>query len=101
MAGLEDVFKSGNLGTGLAIVVGAAVLSPIVLPVLRPVAKTLIKAGIVAFEQGRAAYAELSERTGDMVAEARHELESERERPSGHAPASGHVPASGHAPAGA
>jgi predicted metal-dependent phosphotriesterase family hydrolase len=85
MAGLEDVFKNGNLGTGLAVVVGAAVLSPIVLPLLRPVAKTMIKAGIVAFDQGRAAFAELSERAGDMVAEVRHEMETAaREHPSGH-----------------
>ena len=74
MAVLEDMFKGGNIITGLAIGVGAAVLAPAVIPVLRPLAKAVIKAGLVAYDQGRVAMAELNEKTGDIVAEARAEL---------------------------
>jgi hypothetical protein len=74
MALLEDMFKGGNIITGLAIGVGAAVVAPAVIPVLRPLAKAVIKAGLVAYDQGRVAMAELNEKTGDIVAEARAEL---------------------------
>jgi hypothetical protein len=74
MALLEDMFKGGNIITGLAIGVGAAVVAPAVVPVLRPLAKAVIKAGLVAYDQSRVALAELNERTGDIVAEARSEL---------------------------
>jgi hypothetical protein len=79
MALVEDLFKSGNIAAGLAVGVGAVVLAPIVTPVLRPLAKTVIKAGLVAYDQGRAALAELNERTGDIIAEARQELEAQAE----------------------
>jgi uncharacterized protein DUF5132 len=74
MALLEDMFKGGNIVTGLAIGVGAAVVAPAIVPALRPFAKAVIKAGLVAYDQGRVALAELNERTGDIVAEARAEL---------------------------
>lgn len=44
------------------------------IPALRPLAKSVIKAGLVAYEHGRVAVAELSEHTGDILAEARAEL---------------------------
>jgi hypothetical protein len=74
MALIEDVFKGGNIVTGLAIGVGATVIAPMITPILRPIAKTAVKAGLVAYDQGRAALSELSERTGDIVAEARQEM---------------------------
>jgi hypothetical protein len=74
MAFIEDVFKGGNLVTGLAIGVGVYVLAPAVMPVLRPLAKSIIKAGLVAYDEGRVALAELGERTEDIVAEARAEM---------------------------
>jgi Protein of unknown function (DUF5132) len=74
MALFEDMFKGGNIITGLAIGVGAAVLAPVLIPALRPFAKSLIKAGLVAYDQGRVALAELNETTGDILAEARAEL---------------------------
>lgn len=75
MALIEDIFKGGGIVTGLAIGVGAAVVAPLVTPILRPIAKTAVKAGLSAYEQGRAAFAELSEATGDLVAEARDEMQ--------------------------
>jgi hypothetical protein len=74
MALLEDMFKGSSIVTGLAIGIGAAVLAPAVVPVLRPLAKSLLKAGLIAYDQGRVALAELNERTGDILAEARSEL---------------------------
>jgi hypothetical protein len=74
MALFEDIFKGGNIVAGLAIGIGAAVLAPVVIPALRPIAKSIIKAGLIAYDQGRVALAELNEHTGDMVAEARAEM---------------------------
>jgi hypothetical protein len=74
MALFEDIFKGGNIVTGLAIGIGAAVLAPAVIPALKPIAKSIIKAGLIAYDQGRVALAELNEQTGDMMAEARAEL---------------------------
>lgn len=79
MALLEDMVK-GNVGTGLAVGIGAAVLAPVVLPalggLLRPVAKGVIKAGLMAYDKGREATASLSEMTGDLAAEARAEMQT-------------------------
>jgi hypothetical protein len=74
MALFEDMFKGGNIVTGLAVGIGAAIVAPAVVPVLRPLAKAVIKAGLVAYDQSRVVLAELNERTGDIVAEARAEL---------------------------
>ena len=77
MSLIEDVFKGGNVVTGLAVGLGVAVIAPVVLPALRPVAKTIIKAGLVAYDQGRVAFAEMAERTEDILAEARAEMDEE------------------------
>jgi hypothetical protein len=74
MSLVEDMFKGGNVMTGLAVGIGAAVVVPVLGPLLRPLAKSVIKAGIIAYDQGRAALVELNERTGDMVGEARSEM---------------------------
>jgi Na+/H+-translocating membrane pyrophosphatase len=74
---LEDIFKGGNIITGLAIGVGATILAPLVVPavstVLRPAAKAVIKGGIVAYDWGRQAVAEVGEAASDMAAEVRAE----------------------------
>ncbi|WP_414474710.1 DUF5132 domain-containing protein [Microvirga sp. M2] len=83
MALFEDMFKGGNIVTGLAVGIGAAVVAPAVIPVLRPLAKAVIKASLVAYDQGRVALAELNERTSDIVAEARAELSEANGRSEG------------------
>ena len=81
MAFFEDVFE-GNIGTGLAVGVGVAVLGPIVAPilssVLRPVAKAVIRGGMLALDVGRDAAGRLNEMSGDLVSEARTELNEAR-----------------------
>jgi hypothetical protein len=83
MAIFEDLIKGGNIVTGLAMGVGFALLAPVVKPFVRPLAKSAIKAGVAAYEQGRVAIAELSEQAGDMVAEARSEIEEEAAKGKG------------------
>jgi Protein of unknown function (DUF5132) len=74
MALLEDAFKGGGIMMALAAGVGAALVAPVVIPALRPIAKSVLKAGLIAYDQGRVALAELNEQTGDILAEARDEL---------------------------
>jgi hypothetical protein len=78
MALLEDMFK-GNAVTGIAVGVAAAVLGPTLFPTigraLRPAAKSVIKGGMMLYEQTIAGIGDL---TGDLVAEARSELEQSR-----------------------
>ncbi len=76
--GLLDNGLKGNVLTGLAIGIGAAILAPAVLPAVANVAKPLIKAaiktGIIMFEKGKETAAELSEVFEDIVAEAKSEM---------------------------
>jgi hypothetical protein len=72
----SDLLKGGNLFTAAVIGIGASVLGPVVMPAFRPIAKSLIKGGLIAFDQGRTAWAELNEKTSDMIAEAREEMET-------------------------
>jgi hypothetical protein len=78
MALIEDMFK-GNAVTGIAVGVAAAVLGPTLFPaigrMLRPAAKTVIKGGMMLYEQTVAGIGDL---TGDLVAEARIELDESR-----------------------
>jgi hypothetical protein len=75
MALIEDMFK-GNALTGVAVGAAALFLGPTILPTigraLRPVAKTVIKGGIVLYRETVAGIGEL---TTDLVAEAKSELE--------------------------
>jgi Protein of unknown function (DUF5132) len=75
MAFFEDVF-TGNPITGAIVGVGALMLAPTIVPavgrVLRPAAKAVIKGSIVLY---RETLAEVGEAAGDLIAEARAELE--------------------------
>ena len=77
MAIIEDMLE-GNLGTGLALGVGALILSPVVMPlvsgVARPLMKAMVKGGIVAYDTAREYLAEAGEFVSDIAAEARAEL---------------------------
>jgi hypothetical protein len=66
MALIDDILSGSNWVTGLAIGVGAVVVLPLVAPILRPVAKTAIKGGILAYQGA----AELFEGFRDLAAEA-------------------------------
>jgi uncharacterized membrane protein len=66
MALFDDILSGGNLVTGVALGVGAAVILPLAGPILRPLAKNVIKASILAY-QGAAG---LIEDISDLAAEA-------------------------------
>ncbi len=70
----EDLLKGGSILTGLAIGVGALILAPVVVPVLRPLAKSVIKAGMMAYDEAVVAMSELNEQAGDIFAEVRAEM---------------------------
>jgi len=72
----------GNLGTGLAIGAGAALLTPVVLPLVgalvKPVIKAAIKGGMLLYEKGEVLTAEARETFEDLAAEAKAELGQEK-----------------------
>ena len=72
------IFKSMNWGTGLLIGLGAALLAPVVLPalggMLRTLAKSAIKGGLILSERGKTLVAEAKESMGDLAAEAKAEI---------------------------
>jgi hypothetical protein len=65
--------------------IGAVLLAPVILPVVagigKPIAKSIIKGGMVAYEKSKGAFAELGETWEDMVAEARAELAEDQHPP--------------------
>jgi hypothetical protein len=75
---LFDNGLKGNILSGLAVGIGAAVLAPAVMPivasVVKPLAKAAIKGGIILYEKGREAVAEMGEVVEDIVAEAKAEM---------------------------
>ena len=71
------LFESiGESMSGVTAGNGAALAAPLVLPALRPVAKQLIKASIVAGDKAQVWVAETTEQWQDLVAEARAEVEA-------------------------
>ena len=104
MALIEDIFK-GNLATGLAVGVGAAIFAPTVIetvgPVLRQAVKAMIKGGMVFY---RETLSEIGEMASDLVAEARAELEQNSASERGAAASNGGIrpglPAEQHQSAG-
>jgi hypothetical protein len=64
----------GNWVTGLAIGVGAVVILPLAAPILRPLAKTAIKGGILAY---RGAAGWIGDRVVEATAEGAEEVAEE------------------------
>lgn len=78
MALFDDFLKS-DIGRGLLIGAGVLLAAPVVVVamagVARPVARAVVKTGIIGYEKGREALAEIGEVMDDLVAEARAEIE--------------------------
>ncbi len=64
----------------ITIGLGVVVLTPILLPVLKPLAKATIKGGVSLYEKTKGALAESGEVLGDIVAEAKSELAAEAQQ---------------------
>ncbi len=77
MALFENGLK-GNILTGLAIGIGAALFAPQVIPaiagVVKPIAKAAIKGGLILYEKSRETFAEAGEMMEDIVAEVKAEM---------------------------
>ncbi len=63
---------------GIAAVVLLPVFIPVVAGVGKPIAKAAIKGGIVLYEKGKGAIAEIGESLEDLMAEAKAELAEEQ-----------------------
>ena len=78
MSFVEDVFKGGNIVTGLAIGIGGLILAPVVVPlvvgIVKPIAKVAVRGGVALYKSGRDAVVETGEAVSDIVAEAKAEL---------------------------
>ena len=83
--GLFDNGLKGNIFSGLAIGIGAAVLAPTILPILvgaaKPLLKAAIKGGIVLYDRGKESFAEVGEVVEDLVAEVKAELAAAADHP--------------------
>lgn len=66
----------------LLIGAGAVIVRPILLPLLKPVAKSAIKTGVVLYKKTKGTIAEAGEALGDIVAEAKAEVATEQARQS-------------------
>lgn len=68
---------------GLIAGIGAVILAPVVIPFVagvgKPLIKSALKGGIVAYEKAKGAFAEIGESWEDMIAEARAELAEEQQ----------------------
>ena len=72
------MIRNDNLIKGVAIGLGVALVAPVVIaalaPVVKPLARSALKAGVTAYEKGREALDEISETVDDVVAEVEEEL---------------------------
>jgi hypothetical protein len=71
---------------GIIAGIGAVLLAPVLIPVVagigKPIAKSIVKGGIVAYEKSRSAFAEMGETWEDIIAEAKAEIAEDRETPA-------------------
>ncbi len=77
MPKIDELFQN-DIARGVAIGVGIAAAGAFLLPAVRPVARAVVKTGILCFEKGRDMAADAGEAFEDIVAEVKAELSSER-----------------------
>jgi hypothetical protein len=74
MALVDDVLKSGNLVTAIALGAVAVIAWPVMRPLVRPLAKTAIKGGISVYREATRLYDGTMRGIGDLAAEAIAEI---------------------------
>jgi hypothetical protein len=82
-----NLFGNGfKWGGAIAIGAGAVLLAPVIMPViagvLKPLAKNVIKGGILAYEGVKVALAETKETVEDITAEAYAEIAEAKKPPA-------------------
>lgn len=73
----DDLLKGVALGIGVAVLVPLAIVA--LAPVVKPVARSVMKAGIRVYEKGRESLEEFGETIDDIVAEVEEEMLDARE----------------------
>jgi hypothetical protein len=77
-----EIFKN-NLAVGITAAIAATILAPVLVPIItvagRPLAKSLVKGGVILYEKGREAVAGAGEVVEDLIAEVRSEMEQRPE----------------------
>src|SRR5260370_17376141 len=74
MALFDDIVNGGNLWAGLAIGAGALIVCPLIGPVLRPIAKTAIKGGLIAYREAEQLYNDATQRIPEIAQDAQQEI---------------------------
>jgi hypothetical protein len=82
MALFEEGLLANGVSTGVIVAVGAAaVLVPVLLPVVattaRPLVKGVIKTGVTLYDRGNEVVAEFGEMIEDLVAEVKSEMSAQ------------------------
>ena len=72
------VFCQNNPGKAIALGVGAIVLAPTLVPLLKPVAKASLKTGVLLYNKAKESLAETREILEDIVEEAKAEIAAEQ-----------------------
>ena len=70
----DELLKGGNITTGLVIGAATLIAWPLIGPLLRPVAKTAIKSGILVYREAAKLYEGTAREIGDLAKEAMDEL---------------------------
>ncbi len=77
------MLRNDDLVRGVAIGVGIAVLVPLAIvtlaPIVKPLARSAMKAGIRAYEKGRESLEEFGETVDDIIAEVEEEMIDEHQ----------------------
>jgi Protein of unknown function (DUF5132) len=71
---LGNGLNIGSLAVGAGVVLLAPVVIPVIGAILKPVAKAVIKGGIMAYEGAKVSLAETRETLEDIAAEAKAEV---------------------------
>jgi Protein of unknown function (DUF5132) len=74
MALFDDILSGGNLVTGVALGVAAAIILPLAGPILRPLAKNVIKGGILAYQGAAGLIEDISDLAAEAAAETGREI---------------------------
>jgi hypothetical protein len=74
MALLDDVLKGGDLVTGVAVGAGALIAWPLIKSLARPLAKSLIKGGLIAYRGAEQLYTGAVQGVSEMAREAQQEI---------------------------
>lgn len=76
LEGIGEAIAESGVGGAIA-AAGAVIAAPMLLPALRPVAKELVKGGMIVSDKVKSYTAEGVERWSDLVAEVRSEMDAE------------------------